>query len=221
MTIRVTCKNCRSKINAKDELLGQMRRCPKCQEPLLIEPDSLPVSAVIVNDAPALTSVPETDRLDQTVLLPVKLNYDHKYFILNQDRLLAIWEMGQGWLFNVGNGFAPAKRNAALVPDQGTFAMVELVISRTDEGLRLTGLNAYKISARAALLAITRNEDEICEKIDGPEPLSRPQKACVITYMRKNFMADFLSQAGPVMDYLSNNDWLSTRVEVGTTGPGS
>ncbi len=221
MTIRVTCKNCRSKINAKDELLGQTRRCPKCQEPLLIEPDPQPVSAVVVNDAPALGSVPEVNRLDETVLLPVKLNYDHKYFILNQDRILAMWEVAQGWMFNVGTGFSPAKRNISLIPDQGTFAMVELVITRVDEGLRLTGLNVFKISARAALLALTRNDDEICEKIDGPEPLSRPQKACMITYMRKNFMAEFLSQAEPVMDYLSNNDWLSTRVEVGTTGPGS
>ena len=213
MPIRVTCKNCRSKINAKDELLGQMRRCPKCQQPLLIEPDPEPTSAVIINDAPALNSVAEADRLDQTVLIPAKLNYDHQYFILDQDRLLARWEANQGWLFNIGNGFGSAKRNIPLIPDQGTFAFVELVITRTEEGLRVTGLRVYKISARAALLSITRTDDEICSKIDGPEPLTRQQRASLITFMRKHFMFDFLSQAEPIMDYLSGNDFLSTHID--------
>jgi len=211
MPIRVTCKNCQSKINANDELLGQVRRCPKCRQPLLVQPDPVPVSAVIVNDVPALTSVAEPDRLDQMALLPTRLNYDHKYFILTQDRVLAVWE-GQGWLLNVGTGFVPAKRNPAAIPDQGIFAFVELVISRTEQGLRLTGLNAYKISVRAALTALTRLDDEICTKIETPEPLGRGQKAALITYMRKHFMVDFLSQAEPVMDYLSNSDWRSTRI---------
>ena len=212
MPIRVTCKNCRSKINAKDELLGQMRRCPKCQEPLLIEPDPVPVSAVIVNDAPALNSVAEPDRPDQPVLLPTKLNYDYKYIILTLDRVLASWEVGQGWLVNVGTGFVPAKRNPAAIPDQGTFAFVELAIARTESGLRMAGLNIYKISARAALTALTRTDDEICAKIDGPEPLGRSQKACLMIYMRKHFMSEFLSQAQPIMEYLSNDDWVSTRI---------
>jgi hypothetical protein len=159
-----------------------------------------------------LGSIAEPDRLDQTVLLPVKLNYDHKYFILTLDRILAIWE-GQGWLLNVGTGFAPAKRNPASIPDQGAFALVELVITRSDQGLRLTGLNVYKISARGALMSLTRTDDEICSKIDGPEPLNRSQKACLITYMRKHFMFEFLSQAELVMDYLSNDDWVSTCIK--------
>ena len=211
MPIRVTCKNCQSKINAKDELLGQTRRCPKCQQPLVIQPDPVPVSAVVVNDAPTLNSIAESDRLDQTVLLPTKLNYDHKYFILTQDRILAAWE-GQGWLVNVGTGFVPAKRNPAAIPDQGAFAFAELLITRTDAGLRLTGLNVYRISVRAALMSLTRTDDEICSKIDGPEPLSRQQKACLITHLRKHFMFEFLSQAEPIMDYLSNNDWVSTHI---------
>jgi len=178
----------------------------------LIQADPLPVSAVIVNDAPALNSIAEQGRLDQPVLLPTKLNYDCKYMILNQDRILATWDVGQGWLVNVGTGFVPAKRNPASIPDQGTFAFVELVMTRLNEGLRLTGMNIYKISSRAALMALTRTDDEICSKIDGPEPLSRTQKASLIVYMRKNFMSEFLSQAEPVMEYLSNNDWAATRI---------
>jgi len=145
-------------------------------------------------------------------LLPTKLNYDHKCFILTQDRILATWEAGQGWLLNVGAGFVPAKRNPAAIPDQGIFALAELVITRTDQGLRLTGLNMYKISARAALMSLTRIDDEICAKIDSPMPLARSQKACLITHIRKHFMFEFLSQAEPVMDYLSNNDLVSTRI---------
>ena len=209
MPIRVTCKNCRSKIDARDDLLGQTRRCPKCQQPLLIQPDPVPVSAVVVNDVPALGAVAEPEK----VLLPTKLNFDHKYFILTQDRVLATWEVGQGWLLNVGTGFVPAKRTPASIPDQGTFAFAELVMTRTDQGLRLTGLNLYKISARAALMSLTRIDDEICSKIDGPEPLNRSQKACLITHIRKHFMFEVLSQAEPIMDYLSNNDWVSKRIQ--------
>ena len=213
MPIRVTCKNCQSKINAKDELLGQTRRCPKCQQPLLVQPDPIPVSATVsavtVNDASALGVVAEPE----TVLLPTKLNYDHKYFTLTQDRVLATWEVGQGWLLNVGTGFVPAKRNPASIPDQGTFAFAELVMTRSNQGLRLTGLNLYKISARAALMSLTRTDDEICSKIDGPEPLNRSQKACLMTHIRKHFMFELLSQAEPIMDYLSNNDWGSTRIQ--------
>ena len=212
MPIRVTCRNCQSKINARDDLLGQTRRCPKCQQPLLIQPDPVPASAVIVDDAPALAASAEPGTLDQAALLPTRLNYDHKYFILAQDRVLATWEVGQGWFLNVGTGFVPAKRNPASIPDQGTFAFVELVITRTDQGLRLTGLNMYKISARAALMSLTRTDDEVCSKIDGPEPLNRSQKACLITHIRKHFMFEFLSQAEAIMDYLSNNDWSSTRI---------
>ena len=38
MAIRIRCKNCGSKIDAKDELLGQTRQCPKCKSSLLIVP---------------------------------------------------------------------------------------------------------------------------------------------------------------------------------------
>lgn len=211
--IRVTCKNCQSKINAKDELLGQTRRCPKCQAPLLIEPDPAPKSAVVVSEEPAIEAAVLGEAIGEHFQFPQKLEFAHRYFILNQDRVLASWETPHGWLFNVGSGFLPAKRNFQAIPDQGSFAFVELMIDHTDEGQRLKGLRIYKISARGSLLALTRDENEILQKIDCPEPLSRVQKAALLTHIRKQFMFDFLSQAQTVLDYLSNDDFVSTHVE--------
>ena len=38
--IRVTCPHCGSKLNAKDELAGQTRKCPKCAQPVRIVADA-------------------------------------------------------------------------------------------------------------------------------------------------------------------------------------
>ena len=40
--IRVTCPHCGSKLNAKDDLIGQMRKCPKCAQPLIVVADRPP-----------------------------------------------------------------------------------------------------------------------------------------------------------------------------------
>lgn len=206
MVVRITCKGCRSKIAAKDELLGQTRKCPKCGREILIEPDPEPVSSVIVSDIPALGASLES--------VPKKLEYTNKYYILGPDRLLASWENGTGWLFNVGNGFLPAKRNFQSIPDQGTFALVELVVENTEEGQKLKGLNIFKISVRGALMSLVRDEEEIFSKIDAPEPLSKAQKNALLAHLRKNFMFEFLSHAGPILDYLSGEDFTATSVHV-------
>lgn len=204
MPIRVTCKNCNSKISAKDELLGQKRKCPKCGAVIVIEPDPQPKSAVVVSDAPALGMA--------TMDLPKKLNFQNKYYILAADRLLATWDSAQGWMFNCGSGFQPAKRNVQLIPEQGTYAFVELHIASTEEGHKLRGLDIYKISVRAALPLIARGDADILAKLDGPEPLLRTQKALILAHLRKTFMYEFLSQAGEIVDYLANDDFTSTSV---------
>lgn len=212
MVVRVTCQNCHSRINAKDELLGQTRRCPKCQTPILIEPDPALKSAVIVSETPALEGAVQGETIGERLQFPEKLEFTYRYYVLNQDRVLAMWETPNGWLFNVGTGFSPAKRNLQAIPDQGTFALVELIIDQTDEGQRLKGLKVYQVAGRGALLAITRDENEILTKIKCPEPLSRVQKSALLTQIRKQFMFEFLSQAQAVLDYLSNDDFVSTHI---------
>jgi len=44
--IQVTCPGCGSKLNAKDELNGQMRACPKCKTPMLISASASAKTAV-------------------------------------------------------------------------------------------------------------------------------------------------------------------------------
>ncbi|MGL6195289.1 MAG: hypothetical protein ACRC2T_10765 [Thermoguttaceae bacterium] len=232
MPIRVICKKCLSKINAKDELLGQVRRCPKCAEPLLIQPEqetaAVPVPPPVVKTAaPAQKQPIQAPKpvQDQQILVhnaaptlgsvgnfPRKLNFLNKYFVLGPDRLLATWENGQGWSVNVGNGFLPAKRNPQAIPDQGTFALVELAVNETPEGHKLSGIRFYKVSGRGALMALTRNEDDILSKIDSAVPLLKMQKVALITHLRKQFMGDFLSHAEEIMEFLSNDDLTSTEV---------
>ena len=63
MTIRLFCKKCGSKLNAPDELRGQVRKCPKCSSPVLIEEAS----------APQTVSVEEEPRLKIPQLKPTKI----------------------------------------------------------------------------------------------------------------------------------------------------
>lgn len=207
MPIRLTCKSCRSKIDAKDELRGQKRKCPKCGAVIVIEPDPPPKSAVVISEAPALGTAAN--------ISPKKLEYQNRYFVLAGDRLLASWENAQGWLFNCGSGFQPAKRNPQLIPDQGTYAFVELHVEQTDRGQRLVGLDFYGISARGALPLLARSDGEILTKLDGAEPPSRTQKAVLLAHLRKTFMYEFLSQAAAIVEYLANDDLVSTSIRSG------
>ena len=51
--IRVTCSNCGAKLNAKEKLAGQTRKCPKCSEPVLIEaPEGITIIREEIKDQP-------------------------------------------------------------------------------------------------------------------------------------------------------------------------
>ncbi len=204
MPIRVTCKNCGSKINARDDLLGQTRICPKCREPLLIEPDVRPVEVE--------TIVPAATHPLQEKPLPFKLDWTSRYVILAAERVIAFLESGQGWMLSIGNGFVPAKRNFDAIPDQGTFALVEIFLEDTPEGQRFSGLNIFQITARGALLALTQNEESILGRIDAPAPLLKPQKTALLLHLRQHYMFDFLAHSQPVVDFLLNEDISSTHI---------
>ena len=212
MPFRVICKNCNSKIDVKDELLGQTRRCPKCKQPILLQPAEPNVAAA--QTPPVIDDVHEEVPLGIIFRrnFPAKLNFLHKYLIFSPDRLIAVWESRQGWTVNVGSGFLPAKRNPDSIPDQGNFVLVELLVDNTSDGHRLTGLDFYKISARGALSALTRNDDEVLTKIEARCSLSKAQKAILSSFLRSEYMFDFLSQAGGILDYLANEDVTSYEI---------
>jgi hypothetical protein len=194
---QIICGNCGSKLNAKLAIVGQTRNCPKCKNPILIERPEPTQSepTVTTPSAPTITQ-PEFapsiglggNRLGN---LPERLEYRNRYIIVGSDRIIAVWESGRGWQVNVGNGFASAKKNVAAIPDQGTYALTELVIGNSENNMTTVGtptaLNIFKISIRGALTALYRDENEILRKIDCEWNLTKQQQTILWNYLTRNF----------------------------------
>lgn len=212
--IRVICQNCESKINAKDELLGQRRNCPKCKSPILIQPMETPAEQIHTETPQRSPEIIVNDgaTLEASDGRPLRLLPLYRYFVLGFDRLVAHWESAKSWQVNAGAGFANPRKNPELIPDQGTFAFVELAIKNTDEGQKMTGLRIFKITLRGALTSLGREEVEILSRLDGPGTLMKAQKNMLMGFLQKNYMFDFLSQGKVVTDYLMSEDITSSQV---------
>ncbi|MCL2347384.1 MAG: hypothetical protein FWC50_03900 [Planctomycetaceae bacterium] len=230
-----------SKIDAKEELLGQMRKCPKCHNPILIQPANAANMAlqtsrqekpgqekktVVSNtETKQKTKPPEEilyDNLDGIahVKVPDALDPHNKYFILGYDRLLAYWEVDKGWQYNVGSGFASARRNKDLIPNEGNYVFVEMIIKQTETGKQLAGLRNFGITERWALQAISREEYEILEKIKEKGMLSKEQRFQLLTFIRKTYMPDFLLNAKNIHQYLISDYDKSSEVFVNDSESG-
>ena len=162
MAIRVICGSCGSKIDAKDELRGQTRRCPKCRQPILIEPAAQPQapkpqpvkteqSQARPANAASDAASPATEGLKMRRLRP-----DDLYFVVGSDKLVAYWKSGEGWMLNVGNGFSQVKRSPGLIPDLGEFVLAEGRVAQTDNGRRLKAMRFWSLTGRGVLLALGR-----------------------------------------------------------------
>ena len=219
-TFQIVCKNCGSKLTAKAALIGQTRNCPKCQAPVLIRRDEPTVSDVgkvvagstpIILNEPSINPVKTGPSLGEGIgiieNLPQRLAFRNRYFVLGSDRIVAAWETGKGWQINVGSGFSPAKKNIQAIPDQGTFQLVELVISAVNDETTLGGIptsvNVFKISARGALTALYRDEGEILNRVDSAGELTNLQKSLLLGHLRQIFMYETLAEARELMNYLS------------------
>lgn len=221
---QIRCSNCGSRLNAKTSLIGQTRNCPKCQTPILIQrEDSAEAiksaesasstaegTTPIILNVPSITEFAVVPTLDDGVTienLPDRLAFRNRYLVLSSDRIIAVWETGKGWQVNIGNGYAPVKKNITAIPDQGVFALVEVVIgSENDESLMggaPTALNVFKVSLRGALTSLYRDENEILRKVDCNGELTKNQKNLLLNFLRQNFMGDTLFGAQSVVDYLS------------------
>lgn len=212
--IRIICPSCNSKLSAKEELIGQTRRCPKCSQPILIAANP---AAENDNDAAS-----EESSLVVTVnqdFLPVhdrpdRLNRDNHYLICDKANVVAAWSNnGNGWMLKTSGGFASARRNRDKLPNQGEFQLVELKISMTDEGKRLTGLMVYHLASRYALTVLDQGDDLIVEKIVGPGALNRDQKNAVRKALKEQFMRPVWENAASIVAYLANQDFHSHHVE--------
>jgi DNA-directed RNA polymerase subunit RPC12/RpoP len=200
MAIRVICGSCGSKIDAKDELRGQTRRCPKCRQPILIEPAAQP-QPVKAAQPQTQTATPASEGLKMR-----RLRQDDLYFVVGSDKLVAYWKAGEGWMLNVGNGFSQVKRSPGLIPDLGEFVLAEGRVAQTDAGRRLKAMRFWSLTGRGVLLALGRNETEILEKAQFPTVPSGSQKRFILEQIRKLYFRDFTDDALEVIEFLTSFD---------------
>lgn len=191
MTIRLFCKKCGSKLNAPDELRGQVRKCPKCSSPVLIEEAS----------APQTVSVEEEPRLKIPQLKP-----DNLYLILGSNKEIAYWKFPDGWLINLGTGHQSIKRAPEQIPDTGNYVLVEGYVKNTDHGKRLSGLSFSALQGRGVLKALLRSDVEILTKTAGHTTLTQPQKRFVLQHIRNHYFFDFTEDAPEIIEYLTGFD---------------
>jgi hypothetical protein len=210
--IRIQCSGCGSKLNAKDELAGQTRTCPKCGQPNHI-PQAGPSA-----ETPETPAVEGAEQHAQAVNeahlptrhFPARLDRQNRYLILDKTKLVALWEkQTSGWMLKTGFGFVQATRNYDQLPAQGDFKLVELQMRMADEGLRLDGLLCYQLAKRWALTNLDKGDDKILKSIMAYGFLNKQQKAAVQKILKEFFMRNVWEGATDVLDYLANSDYHS------------
>jgi len=201
MTIRVVCGGCNSKIDAADKLRGQTRKCPKCGNPILIEPAQ---TSIIVNDAPPLGAAnPE----EGGILKRRRLAPDNVYVVLGTDRQIAYWNGVNGWFVNVGNGYEAVKRAPDKLPDAGSFVLVEGYAAQTDAGKRLKALRFKKLTGTGVLKVLLHTEEaDVLEKAKEPTTLTSTQKQLFLKHIRSKYFVDFTEGSDDVLEYLTGYD---------------
>jgi hypothetical protein len=212
--IRVTCPHCGSKLNAKDELAGKTRRCPKCAQPVLVIADLAPHHDIGLDQSPSDPQVqPPIEEGLPLLDLPEHLNRDSHYLICDRTHLVARWEDdGRGWMLKTLTGLISAKRNRDQLPSEGDFKLVELKFAMTPEGKRLVGIMSYQLASRWALTAIDQGDELIVGKIVGYGFLNADQKNVVRQALRDQFMRQVWENAANVLEYLGNTDYHSSGV---------
>jgi hypothetical protein len=213
--IRLTCPECQAKLNAKEELAGQTRKCPKCGTTLQIpEADAGTDQWAGLDDVAPDQHVHEVvDHQLPALRTPDKLLPSNRYLICDKSKLFAMWDAsGQGWMLKTTAGLVSAKRNPEQLPAQGEFTLVELTMARTDEGLRLRGIQSYDLADRWALTTLEQDDHRILSHVTGPGSLNREQKNAVLGFLREQFMRSVWEEARDVLEYLTNLDFHSQGV---------
>jgi hypothetical protein len=216
--IRVICPHCGSTLNAKTSLIGQVRKCPKCGNPVEIIAPSVPPPqpASAASQSPDVpSSIPlETETAHVSIHehlpvtnLPLRLNRESHYLICDRARVVATWENnGSGWMFRVGNGFVSARRAKESLPNQGDFKLVEMRFNVSPDAKHLVGLTFYQFAPRWALTSLDQDEDHVLSKLIGPASLNRDQKNAVRQVLRDHLMREVWGNATEVLEYLGNAD---------------
>ena len=210
--IRVICRACGAKIDAKDQLLGQTRNCPRCSAPILIVPADQPPpsstsAATVVGPQPAQdVAQPEIGHPEA----PTRLVRANRYLVCDSSKVIASWENnGQGWRLRTDHGFVSAARNRDKIPGEGDFRLVELGMAAVGADHRLHTIRIYQLARRWALGALARGDDAICKSITGPGSLLRAQKDSVRQHLGEHYMRTVWGDAKKVLDYLADDDYHS------------
>ena len=210
------CPGCESKLNAKDELVGQTRNCPKCGTPVLIaQPDAAaePFPQELAGlDEPApdqhVHGASETSLRSFDV--PERLDRSNHYLVCDKSKLVATWENnGQGWMLNTNFGLVSATRNHEQLPTQGDFKLIELKLTVADAGFRLDNVTSYQLALRWALTKLDKGDDKILSAVTGPGFLNKEQKNAVRRVIKDQFMPEVWQDSNKVLEYLGNTDYHS------------
>lgn len=210
--IRITCPNCQSKLNAKEELAGQTRKCPKCGTSVLIPDPDIPIedskSEAAAQPRPAtgaatLLSVEVPEQLDST----------SRYLICDRTKVVALWRSdSRGWMLKTRQGLIGAIRNRDQLPGRGNYVLVQVKLESGGEGIRLKGLTVYQLSPWA-MVSIEKGEQTILESITDFTGLGREQKVAVRQSIMEQFMYETWQDAKRVLEYLGNTDYHSPGVD--------
>ncbi len=209
--IRVICPNCGSKLDAKDEIAGQTRKCPKCRQPVVIPmPDVRGAVPEPAGDgAPAHVEPPAEAPVRHTAA-PERLVAHNRYLICDRTKVFAVWEGGgEGWLLQTDFGFTSVARNADKLPSQGDFKFVELRMSVEHQKPLLRALVVHQLARRWALNTLVRGDDAVLKTIVGPGSLNREQKNAVRKYLGERMMREVWGDNQAVLEYLGNYDYHS------------
>jgi len=205
--IRFTCPGCGSKLNAKEEIAGQTRKCPKCGTAVTV-PAVSEEAGIAMSETADAHAQPASELHLPTHHWPERLNRLNRYLILDKAHLVATWvNNGDGWMVKTNYGFVQASRNFELLPAQGDFKLVELDMELRPEGLRLRGIVVYQLARRWALTNLDKGDDRILKSIVGYSGLNRDQKSVVLKCLKEYYMRNVWEQAQGVLDYLTNTDY--------------
>lgn len=240
--IRVTCSACGAQIKARVEVAGQVRKCPACSllfvVPLLDGPGQTPFGEkVIERKAPSGEGVSGGDRIrepevssSQTDLSdsgsenadistslappshPHHLNRENGYVLLDSQRMTAFWKADKGWQLLSGGGMVSAKRNPDMLPKQGDFKLVELIMQEKTSGLKLVGLRFFQLARQYAVSKLSGEENAILGMIIGHAKLTRAQKVVLLQSLKTLYMRDVWADSPTVYQYLTGEELMVEEV---------
>ncbi|MDO4573924.1 MAG: hypothetical protein Q4D98_01785 [Planctomycetia bacterium] len=212
--LRVQCFSCESVMKIRADLAGRAAKCPACgayfivpkASGVAVEP-SLEMIKKLKERAEEKNRIevkPEEIETIHPVEHPHRLNPENRYVILDSSRLVAYWQTGKGWQVPAAGKLVPARRQPDLLPKQGDFTLVELQLNTMPEGIRLTGMQIFKLARQYSVTRLAGDEFAVLETITGHAGLLRPQKMALLETLRKYFMRETWSENKKIYAYLTN-----------------